>query len=64
MKCTETVLRILQLFTLTLKKEAHLALAGVAQLVGALSRSRKVAGSIPGQGTYLGCGFHPQSGCV
>ena len=21
---------------------------------------RKVMGSIPGQGTYLGCGFHPQ----
>ena len=25
---------------------------------------KKVAGSIPVQGTYLGCGFNPPSGCV
>ena len=37
----------------------------VAQLVGALSRApKRVAGLIPGQGTYLGCKFNPQSGCV
>ena len=24
----------------------------------------KVTGSIPGQGTYLGCKFDPQSGCI
>ena len=24
---------------------------------------QKVVGSIPGEGTYLGCGFDPQSGC-
>ena len=31
----------------------------VAQLVGACPKHRKVVGSIPGQGTYLGCGFDP-----
>ena len=40
------------------------ALASVAQLVGALSHNRKVAGLVPAQDTYLGCGFHPQSGSV
>ena len=25
---------------------------------------QKVVGSIPGQGTFLGCGFDPQMGCV
>ena len=25
---------------------------------------QKVVGSIPGQGTYLGCGFHPHSGHI
>ena len=38
------------------------SLASVAQLVGALSCNQKVVGSIPGQGTYLGCGFNPQPG--
>ena len=32
-------------------------LASVAQLIGASSHKQKVAGSIPGQGTYLGCRF-------
>ena len=41
-----------------------LALAGVAQLVGALSHNWKVVGSIPGQVTYLGCGFDPLSGRI
>ena len=31
---------------------------GVAQLVGCCSAKRKVARSIPGQGTCLGCEFH------
>ena len=26
--------------------------------------NRKVTGSIPGQGTYLGCGFDPRLGCM
>ena len=26
--------------------------------------NQKVTGSIPGQGTCLGCGFSPQSGCI
>ena len=33
----------------------------VAQLVGASTQTQEVVGSIPGQGTYLGHGFHPQS---
>lgn len=33
-----------------IKKEVELAVAGVAQLVGLLSRTLKGAGSIPGQG--------------
>ena len=41
-----------------------LALAYVAQLVGALSRNQRVAGLIPGPGTYLGCRSDPQSRCV
>ena len=37
----------------------------VAQLVGALPRApKRVAGLIPGQGTYLGCGFDPQLGSI
>ena len=31
----------------------------VAQSVGCSPIHQKVPGSIPGQGTYLGCGFHP-----
>ena len=36
----------------------------MAQLVGASSHHRKVAGSIPGQGTYLGCGLDLWPWCV
>ena len=39
-------------------------LAGVAQLVGVPSYKLRVLGSIPGQGTYLGCGLSPQLGHV
>ena len=35
------------------------SLAGVAQLVGASSHHRRIAGSIPDQGTHLGCRFSP-----
>ena len=45
------------------KKTKH-SLAAVAQLVGALSHNRNVAGSIPGQDSYIGCGFGPRSGCI
>ena len=38
------------------------ALTGVAQLVGRLPESEKVTGSIPGQGTCLGCRPGPQLG--
>ena len=34
-------------------------MARVAQLVGHSPAKRKVAGSIPGQGTCLGCGYSP-----
>ena len=40
------------------------ALAGVARWVGCCPANPKAAGMIPGQGTCLGCGFTPQSGCV
>ena len=44
---------------------AVIAVAGVAPLGGASFRKRKVAGSIPSQGTHLGmCGFDPWSGLV
>ena len=46
-----------------LHKTVHV-LAGVAQLVGALSIHQKVEGSIPGQSTCLGWGFSPWLGCV
>ena len=39
-------------------------LTGVAQLVGCCSAKQKVAGSIPSQGTCLGCGFRPSSGHI
>ena len=39
-------------------------LPGLAQLVEALFCKLKAPGSIPGQGTCLGCTFSPQSGCV
>ena len=40
------------------------ALASVAQLVGSLFRNQEVVGPVPGQDTYLGCGFNPWSGHV
>ena len=40
------------------------ALASVAQLVGPLSLNQRVASLTPYQGTYLDCGFDPQSGHV
>ena len=49
-------------FSRTLKKIASPLL--VAPLAGVLSCNQKVASSIPNQGTYLGCGFVPQSGCM
>ena len=41
-----------------------IALTGVVQLVGQHPADRGVLGSIPGQGTCLGCGFGPQLGSV
>ena len=35
----------------------------VAQLIGVFSHTPKAVGLTLGQGTYLGCGFDPQSGC-
>ena len=49
---------------LFLLKELCLSPGQMAQLVGTLSHAPKGAGSIPGQGTYLGCRFHPQSARV
>ena len=40
------------------------ALAHAAQLVRGLPHNQKVVGSIPSQGTYLGCKFCPGPGCV
>ena len=31
---------------------------------GMVAENQKVAGSIPSQGVYLGCGFDPRLGCV
>ena len=42
----------------------EVALAGVAVLDGASSHSQRVAASVPGQGTYLGCMFDPGPGCM
>ena len=39
-------------------------LAAVAQLIGHCPAKWRVTGSIPSQGTCLGCEFGPQSGCV
>ena len=39
---------------------SYVALAGVAQLVGHHPTDPKVMGSIPSQGTCLGCRFGPQ----
>ena len=38
------------------------AIAGVAQWIECQPVDRKVAGSIPSQGTYLGCGPGPWLG--
>ena len=45
-----------------MSRRASWALTGVAQLVRHHPTKRKVSGSIPGQGTRLGCGFSPQLG--
>ena len=46
----------------TLKHSLAYALAGVAQWVEHRSTNQKVAGLIPSQGTFLGCGTCPQLG--
>ena len=38
-----------------LKKERECTLAGVAQWIECQSANQRVAGSVPGQGTSLGC---------
>ena len=45
-------------------KKQEVALAGVAQWIECQPVNWKVTGSIPGQGTCLGCGPGPQLGCV
>ena len=40
------------------------ALVGVAQSAGVLSRAPNGAGSVPGEGTCLGCRFRSQSRCM
>ena len=52
MKCVETI------------KMGKMSPGQVAQLVGASSHARKSCGSIPGHGTYQGCGLDHQSGHV
>ena len=42
----------------------HGALTSVAQLVGHCPTTQRVTGLIPEQGTCLGCGPSPQSGCT
>ena len=44
-----------QCYRVNIKIAEHPALTGVAQLLGGLPGKREVAGSIPGQGTSLGC---------
>ena len=52
-------------FFFLIKTDSRVALAHVAQLVGALSYvDGKVSGVTPGQGTYLGCEFGPWSGHI
>ena len=46
----------------TFLKRKAIALASVAQLVGALSHNQSVAGSIPSWDAYLGCRFDPLYG--
>ena len=43
-------------------KKIHLALTGVAHVVVHHPMKWKAVGSIPGQGTCIGCGFRPRSG--
>ena len=45
-----------------ISKELKFALAGVAQLVGCHPARQRVADSIPGQDTGLGCWFCPRLG--
>ena len=48
--------------TNTVLKNKTIALAGVVQWIECGSANQRVAGSIPSQGTYLGCGPGPQWG--
>ena len=41
-----------------------IALTGMVEMVGHRSAKQKVAGSIPGQGPCLGCGFGPRLGHI
>ena len=43
-----------------IKNETKIALAGVAQWIEYQPANQRVAGSIPSQGTCLGCGLGPQ----
>ena len=43
-------------------KNPHWDLAGVFQWIERQPANQRVAGSIPSQGTYLGCGLGPQWG--
>ena len=45
-----------------LQEKTDVALSSVAQWVGHCLKKQKVIGSIPSQGTCLGCGFGPWSG--
>ena len=45
-------------------ENSHSSLADVAPLVGYCPTNRRVAGSMPGQGTCLGCRFGPQLGRI
>ena len=45
-------------------KRRHIALAGWLRRLEHCLIQQKVVGSIPGQGTCLGCGFDLGSGCV
>ena len=50
----------LHLFDDSVKVTACVCPGWVAQFIGVLSHT----GSIPSQGTYLGCGLDSQSGCI
>ena len=51
------VLNTLNIYVNSLDKNLALALTSEAQLVGRHSAKQKVAGSIPGQNTCIGCRF-------